>query len=141
MVKLETSLGYMHLFCRVHEGVQPTRQAEIAHHFPQRHQGKVTDPSFAADRRHCALFLISLDQALQIARICLQPHKCPVCGKAFSRRPHMLEHERYHRNDYKFRCNRCGRGYNREKLFRAHNCKPRPGQVREAACERRCNTC
>ena len=55
----------------------------------------------------------------------IKPYKCPVCGKAFSRRPHMLEHERYHRNDYKFRCDACGRGYNREKLFKAHNCKPR----------------
>ena len=33
----------------------------------------------------------------------IKPFKCSVCGKGFSRRPHMLEHERGHKSDYRFK--------------------------------------
>lgn len=35
----------------------------------------------------------------------------------------MLEHERGHRDEYKFRCDKCGKGFSREKLIKDHKCK------------------
>jgi len=52
-----------------------------------------------------------------------KPHRCRQCGKSFTRRPHLREHESaMHSRDFRFRCTACGRGYLRLKLYKQHRC-------------------
>lgn len=52
----------------------------------------------------------------------IKPFKCQFCQKSFSRRAHMLEHQRSHTNNYRFRCSTCAKGFTRLKYYREHRC-------------------
>ncbi|WAR12527.1 ZN341-like protein, partial [Mya arenaria] len=53
-----------------------------------------------------------------------KPWRCKECGREFSRRPQYNEHLRGHSGDYTYKCDKCGRGWFRVKLFREHVCNP-----------------
>lgn len=50
-------------------------------------------------------------------------HKCQYCSKAFSRRAHMVEHQRSHTGNYKYRCPTCSKGFTRQKYMKDHKCR------------------
>lgn len=50
-------------------------------------------------------------------------HKCQYCNKSFSRRAHMVEHQRSHTGNYKYRCPTCSKGFTRHKYMREHKCR------------------
>lgn len=50
-------------------------------------------------------------------------HKCQYCSKAFSRRAHMMEHQRSHTGNYKYRCPTCNKGFTRQKYMKDHKCR------------------
>lgn len=50
-------------------------------------------------------------------------HKCQYCNKSFSRRAHMVEHQRSHTGNYKYRCPTCSKGFTRHKYLREHKCR------------------
>ncbi|TRY98553.1 hypothetical protein DNTS_005265 [Danionella cerebrum] len=52
----------------------------------------------------------------------IKPFKCAACEKSFSRRAHMLEHQRTHTDDYRFRCRVCTLGFKRRRELREHRC-------------------
>lgn len=52
----------------------------------------------------------------------IKPYKCQFCQKAFSRRAHMLEHQRSHTDNYRFRCPTCNKGFTRQKYYQDHKC-------------------
>uniref|UniRef100_A0A8C8DGB2 C2H2-type domain-containing protein n=1 Tax=Oncorhynchus tshawytscha TaxID=74940 RepID=A0A8C8DGB2_ONCTS len=45
-----------------------------------------------------------------------------LSSQAFSRRAHMLEHQRSHTDNYRFRCATCNKGFTRQKYYRDHKC-------------------
>lgn len=50
-------------------------------------------------------------------------HKCQYCNKSFSRRAHMVEHQRSHTGNYKYRCPTCSKGFTRHKYMKDHKCR------------------
>lgn len=50
-------------------------------------------------------------------------HKCQYCNKSFSRRAHMVEHQRSHTGNYKYRCPTCSKGFTRQKYMKDHKCR------------------
>ena len=50
-------------------------------------------------------------------------HKCQYCSKAFSRRAHMVEHQRAHTGNYRYRCPTCSKGFTRQKYMKDHKCR------------------
>lgn len=64
-------------------------------------------------------------------------HKCQYCNKSFSRRAHMVEHQRSHTGNYKYRCPTCSKGFTRQKYMKDHKCrlnspKDKEMQIRKA---------
>lgn len=52
----------------------------------------------------------------------LAVHDCTYkgCGKTYTRKEHLLRHERTHRNELPYVCNFCGVGYARQDLLKRH---------------------
>ncbi|KAJ9579686.1 hypothetical protein L9F63_004612, partial [Diploptera punctata] len=51
---------------------------------------------------------------------CEKPHKCQVCGKAFSQSSNLITHSRKHTGFKPFACDLCGRAFQRKVDLRRH---------------------
>ncbi|CAG4972986.1 unnamed protein product [Colias eurytheme] len=51
---------------------------------------------------------------------CEKPHKCQVCGKAFSQSSNLITHSRKHTGFKPFACELCGRAFQRKVDLRRH---------------------
>ena len=49
--------------------------------------------------------------------------ECSACGKPFSSKGHLMEHERRHQNDFRFTCKICGKGFMSKALHKSHELK------------------
>lgn len=48
------------------------------------------------------------------------PHQCTVCGKKYTRKEHLANHQRSHTNENPFRCEICGKCFSRKEHFTNH---------------------
>ncbi|WKY15030.1 hypothetical protein Q1695_000501 [Nippostrongylus brasiliensis] len=74
---------------------------------------------------------LAFQHKLAIMQQSEKPHKCTVCGKAFSQSSNLITHTRKHTGFKPFACDVCGRTFQRKVDRRRHRETHHPGQLEE----------
>ncbi|XP_047000859.1 zinc finger protein Gfi-1b-like [Schistocerca americana] len=81
--------------------------------------------SFGSRRQHGTAQALRHSWAFHLLRdhrafLWEKPHKCQVCGKAFSQSSNLITHSRKHTGFKPFACDLCGRAFQRKVDLRRH---------------------
>ncbi|CAH1395832.1 unnamed protein product [Nezara viridula] len=100
------------------DAVSPNQCRGQPHHLTPTN-GRITQYTFPFFSAH-VLLIFSLETLNQKEKSGEKPHKCQVCGKAFSQSSNLITHSRKHTGYKPFACDLCGRAFQRKVDLRRH---------------------
>ncbi|KAI5932292.1 zinc finger protein 772 isoform X1 [Manis javanica] len=109
----------------------PTSSSIFQHHCPPRkwmpHRNAKCVEAFQSGQRHyecseCGKAFSRKDSLVQHQRVHTgeRPYECSECGKAFSRKPILAQHQRIHTGEMPYECGICGKVFNHSSNLIVH---------------------